>query len=168
MAVNLFYGWGYNFYRKENQLRADDQLVRQKVGWLLGLARASVETAEADYRREFIPPPSRAHPFPPADALKNAQALERLAKELDALNGQVESQPVPENDLILQRFRDEAAALAALLDYDHQLVGQSELLRTMLDGRNGEAIVGNLSAIREGIQAIAATLRARQRVLQIG
>ena len=62
IAVNLFYGWGYNFYRKENQLRTDDLLVRAKVGWLLGLACTSVETAEADYRRDFIPPPSRANP----------------------------------------------------------------------------------------------------------
>ena len=33
---NLFYGWGYNFYRKENQLRADDLLIRSKVSELLG------------------------------------------------------------------------------------------------------------------------------------
>ena len=32
IAVNLFYGWGYNFYRLENQLRADDLTVRAKVG----------------------------------------------------------------------------------------------------------------------------------------
>jgi hypothetical protein len=31
-AVNLFYGWGYNFYRLENQLRADDLTVRAKSG----------------------------------------------------------------------------------------------------------------------------------------
>jgi hypothetical protein len=28
VATNLLYGWGYNFYRIENQLRADDRLVR--------------------------------------------------------------------------------------------------------------------------------------------
>ena len=42
LLSNLFYGWGYNFYRVENQLRADDQLVRSKAAWLLGLATASV------------------------------------------------------------------------------------------------------------------------------
>jgi len=31
IAINLFYGWGYNFYRQENQLRADDQLIRAQV-----------------------------------------------------------------------------------------------------------------------------------------
>jgi len=32
IGVNLFYGWGYNFYRLENQLRADDLTIRAKVG----------------------------------------------------------------------------------------------------------------------------------------
>jgi hypothetical protein len=167
IAVNLFYGWGYNFYRQENQLRTDDLLVRSKVGWLLGLARASVETAEADYRREFIPPPSRAHPFPPADVVKNAQALEKLANEIGGLAAQIHSQPVPENDFIIRRLRDEATTLGALLDYDHKLVGQSELLRSMLDGRDGVWIVNNLTSIHEGIQAIAETLRTRQSILLI-
>ena len=41
IAVNLFHGWGYNFYRFENQLRADDQLIRSKVGAILGSATIS-------------------------------------------------------------------------------------------------------------------------------
>ena len=60
IATNLFYGWGYNFYRAENQLRADDQLVRSKAASLLGIAMASVIAAETEYRREFSPrPPGR-------------------------------------------------------------------------------------------------------------
>ena len=54
IAVNLFYGWGYNFYRLENQLRADDLTVRNQVCSLLGQARASVDTAESAYRRAFL------------------------------------------------------------------------------------------------------------------
>ena len=30
VAINLFYGWGYNFYRKENQLRAARRGVRAR------------------------------------------------------------------------------------------------------------------------------------------
>jgi len=41
VATNLFCGWGYNFYRLENQLRADDQLVRSKAAGLLGTAMAT-------------------------------------------------------------------------------------------------------------------------------
>ena len=64
IATNLFYGWGYNFYKQENQLRADDQIVRAKAGWILSNAAASVDAAESDFRREFLPAPTRAKPFP--------------------------------------------------------------------------------------------------------
>ena len=45
-AISLLYNWGYNPYHKEDQLRADDLLIRGKVGWLLGSARKSVDLAE--------------------------------------------------------------------------------------------------------------------------
>ena len=47
LATNLFYGWGYNFYRLENQLRADDQLVRTKAASLLGMAMTNAKDLEA-------------------------------------------------------------------------------------------------------------------------
>src|SRR6202012_3674089 len=80
IATNLFYGWGYNFYRVENQLRADDQLIRSKAASLLGIAMAGVETVEGASRREFLPPPSRGKPFPDPAAVAIAQRLERLAR----------------------------------------------------------------------------------------
>jgi hypothetical protein len=27
IAINLFYGWGYNFYRLENQLRGKERTI---------------------------------------------------------------------------------------------------------------------------------------------
>ena len=42
-AISLLYQWGYNPYRQEDHLRADDLLIRGKVGWLLGsMTRISV------------------------------------------------------------------------------------------------------------------------------
>ena len=38
IGLNLFHGYGYNFYREENQLRADDQKLRTLVSELLGQA----------------------------------------------------------------------------------------------------------------------------------
>jgi hypothetical protein len=164
-AINLFYGWGYNFYRKENQLRADDQLVRSKVGALLGSARKSVDTAEADYRREFLPPPTREKPRPDAGAVAGAQALERLSKAIGALNGLITAQPVPENDRMTQRYRQEAETLERLIASDQKLAGQAELLRTMVDGKAGTWILENMAALQEGTSAIGETLRERQMLL---
>jgi hypothetical protein len=165
IAVNLFYGWGYNFYRAENQLRADDLMVRAKVGALLGLARASVETAESAWRREFLPPPSRAKPYPDAAAVAGAQALEALSREIGALEGQIRAQPVPENDRMTQRWRSEAATLQKLLACDELLVGRAEVLRALLDLKSGAWMTENAGAVREGLWAIGEALRERQAAL---
>ena len=70
IATNLFNGYGYNFYRAANQVRADDQRVRELAGALLARARAAISKAESDYRREKIPPPTRANPFPIPPSLR--------------------------------------------------------------------------------------------------
>lgn len=165
IAVNLFYGWGYNFYRKENQLRADDQLIRAQVGTLLQQARATVERAESDYRRAFISPPSRAKPRPDADAVAGAQMLEQLSAAIGALDGQIRALPVPENDRMTQRYRSEAGTLEKLAQTDEQLAGQAELLRQMLHGHDGSWIIAHMPDITDGITAIAGTLRTRQSML---
>ncbi len=165
IATNLFYGWGYNFYRIENQLRADDQLVRSKAAGLLGTAMASVCEAETEYRREFLPPPSRQKPFPDAAAIKMVQALERLAREIGALEAFIQQQPVPENDRMTERFRREAPTLKALIRYDEQLVGQCDLLRSMVNKKDGSSIIENLPPLERGLEAIRVTLQNREAVL---
>jgi hypothetical protein len=165
VAINLFYGWGYNFYRTENQLRADDQLVRSKVGALLASARKSVESAESDYRREFLPPPTREKPRPDAAAVAGAQAIERLSKAIGGLLGLMTAQPAPENDRMTQRYRKEAETLQQLIVSDQRLTGQAELLRSMLDQKGGAWVIENMAALQEGVHAIGETLRARQMLL---
>lgn len=165
IATNLFYGWGYNFYRAENQLRADDQLVRTKAAWLLGTAMTSVVAAETGYRRDFLPPPSRAKPFPDAAAVASAQRLERLAKGIGALEGAIQQQPAPENDRMTQRYRQEAATLKVLIEYDEELVGQCELLRSMVDQQSGTAILEKMAELEGGLEAIRESLLKRDAVL---
>ncbi len=165
IATNLFHGWGYNFYRQENQLRADDQLIRAKAGWLLGVAAASVLAAEGEYRREFLPAPSRAKPFPDAEAVAGAQKLERLAKAIMALAGKMTDQPVPENDRMTQRFRKEAATLDVLIAIDEQLVGRCELLRSTLEHKGGAWVLEFFPAVLKGIEAIESALLKRESLL---
>jgi len=165
LATNLFYGWGYNFYRVENQLRADDQLVRSKASSLLGIAVASLTDAESEYRREFLPPPSREHPLPDAGAVSAAQRLEHLAREIGGLEAFIQQQPVPGNDRMIQRYRAEAATVRMLIHHDEQLVGQYELLRSMVTGEHAAAILQNLPALESGLEAIRTTLRHREAVL---
>ncbi|MGC2620018.1 MAG: hypothetical protein WA414_13325 [Acidobacteriaceae bacterium] len=155
LATNLFYGCGYNFYRVENQLRADDQLVRSKAGSLLGSAMASVEAAESAYRREFLPPPTRAKPFPDAAAIGDAQRLERLAHAISALEAAMQHQPVPANDRMTQRYREEAPTLQALMQHDERLVGQCELLRSLVRLRMQPSFCANCPTSRPASKRFA-------------
>ncbi len=164
-ATNLFYGWGYNFYRKENQLRADDQLIRSKAATLLGHAMSNVSEAESAYRREFLPAPTRAKPFPDAAAVEAAQKLERLARAIGAIEAALQQQPVPENDRMTQRYREEAPTLQTLIDFDHRLVGQCELVRSMVNGQDGTAILKMFADLNAGLEAIRETMRNRESVL---
>jgi hypothetical protein len=165
IATNLFYGWGYNFYRVENQLRADDQLVRSKAASLLGVAMASVEAAESAYRREFLPAPSRCKPFPDAAAVAAAQRLERLARGIGALEASIQQQPVPENDRMTQRYRQEAPTLKVLIEHDERLVGQCDLLRSMVERQESAKVLENMPALELGLDAIRTTLHDREAVL---
>lgn len=165
IAINLFYGWGYNFYRTENQLRADDQLVRSKAASLLGYAANSVSEAESAYRREYLPPPTRAKPFPDAEAVAGAQRLERLGREISSVEQFIQQQPVPENDRMTQRYRKEAQTLQALIGHDEQLVGQCELLRSLVSGQDGTELLKNMAELESGLEAIRATLQQRESVL---
>lgn len=164
VAINLFHGWGYNFYREENRLRADDLLIRAKAGVLLGQARASVEQAEAATRRA-LPAPTRAVPFPDAGALAGVQALERLSRAIGALEAQVRAQPAPENDRMSQLYRSERGTLMRLCESDERLIGQAEVLRAALDGKDGAATITALPDLEAGLEAIASTLRERQAIL---
>ncbi|HTV05546.1 MAG TPA: hypothetical protein VME86_09270 [Acidobacteriaceae bacterium] len=165
IATNLFYGWGYNFYRTENMLRADDQIVRTKAAWLLGTAMTSVSKAETDYRREFLPAPTRAKPFPEPEAVASTQKLERLARDIGALEGFIQQLPVPENDRMTQRYRLEAPTLKVLIDHDLKLVGQCETLRAMVHEQGGAGILKVADELQTGLNAIRETLRERENVL---
>ena len=165
VAVNLFHGWGYNFYRLENQLRADDLLVRGKVGWLLGLARGSVDAAESVYRRAHLPAPTREKPRPEPEALAGAQALERLSHAIGALEGKIRALPAPENDRMTQLYRLEAPTLQHLIECDERLAGLAEMLRALIEGKSGDWMVENAADVDEGLRAIEASLHSRQAAL---
>lgn len=166
VGINLFHGYGYNFYREENQLRADDQKVRTLVCELLARAQKSVSAAEGNFRRERIPAPTRDNPFPPPEIMADARRLEALCKAIGGVEGQVRHAPVPENDRMTQRYREEGATLIALVEKDTLLVGQAETLRAMVEGRKPDELLAVLGDVEEGVAAITQTL-AERRIMTI-
>lgn len=162
VALNLFNGYGYNFYRNANQLRADDQKVRTLVCELLGRAQKAVTAAEGAFRRERIPAPTRAVPFPPPEILADARRLEALSRAIGGVEGQVRHAPVPENDRMTQRYRQEAATLVALAEHDKLLVGQAATLCERVERRTPADMLADLPDLEEGVAAIARTLTERR------
>ena len=167
VAINLFHGWGYNFYRIENQLRADDLLVRGKASGLLGDARAIVDAAETAYRRMYIAAPTRAKPFPDAQVVEDARTLERMAAAIGAIEGQVRAQPAPENDRMSELYRNERDTLMRLGQHDRRLVGLADQLRARLaEAADASAILAAGPEIEAGLRALSETLRGRRAVLE--
>lgn len=165
IANNLFLGWGYNYYKRENQLRADDQLVRSHAATLLGQAASSIQTAEVEYRHAALPPTTRASPYPDQALVSKAQSLEFLNRKVVALEGRLHALPAPAQDLMSLRFRQEEDTLVRLIEVDELLVGQSELLRSRVEGQTGAWILENISELQDGLSAIEATLRDRVGIL---
>lgn len=124
----LLNGYGYNWYRLDNQARADDLLVRQKVGYFLSLAGSKLLEAETAYQRKFLPPGTREQPFPPPDKVAAHRRLREFRQAVLATEGVVRSLPVPPTDKIWQRHRLELTTLKRLTDADVGLVGAAKLL----------------------------------------
>ena len=162
IGLNLFMGAGYDFYRQENQLRADDQKVRTLVSELLAGAQKAIVAAEGQFRRDRITPPTRAQPFPDPLIVADARRLEALAKSVGAIEGQVRHAPVPGNDRMTQRYRDEKATLLVLVEKDKLLAGQAETLRAMVVGKGPGDLLGLAGEIEQGVAAITESLAARR------
>ena len=164
---NLFYGWGYNFYRRENQLRADDLLIRSKLSGLLGECRAHVAALDAAFRREHLSPPTREHPFPDPAAVAAAQALQRAAQQIEALETEIRNASVPEMDRIHQRHRDERVTLEQLVAVDGDLVLAVMNLRdgvlALSDGTTAAAEIGRLLAAGD----IRSSWERREQILSV-
>ena len=124
----LLNGYGYNWYRADNQARADDLLIRQKAGYFLGQAASKLLEAESTYQRKYLPPGTREHPFPPPDKVAAHKRLRELRQAILSMEGSVRSLPAPASDKIWQRHRQEVATLKKLTGLDVGLIGAAKLL----------------------------------------
>ena len=128
--VMLLNGYGYNWYRKDNQLRADDLLVRERAGHFIIEAARKLQEQEAAFAQKFLPPPTRENPFPPDDKLATHALIRRTRQDLLALEGRIRGLSAPPTDRIWQRHRSEVAVLENLGRLDVQLVGFSKEIDT--------------------------------------
>ena len=85
LLSNLFYGCGYNFYRFESELLADDLLIRGKLSQLLRDCRAHLSSLETAFRRQYRAATGGDYAFLSPAAVTTAQALLSAQRDLDAM-----------------------------------------------------------------------------------
>jgi hypothetical protein len=122
----LLTGYGYNFYNKTNQARADDLLVRERASNFLSQAVDRLAQLRSEYHTRFIPPLTRANPDPPQEAIAQIREIEATQQSLSRVESHIRGMSVPSQDRIWWRFRQEQALLNKLLEFDLSLVRDSE------------------------------------------
>ena len=171
----LLSGYGYNFYSATNQARSDDLLVRQRATYHLNQAVDMLARLRVDYQQRFIPPLTRANPDPPQEAMVQVRGIEAAQQTLSSLESQIRGMPVPAQDRIWWRFRQEQALLAQLLNFDLALVRNSEQIYYYVsqltpEGWNAQeagAAPGSQQgpSLRQLIQQLTQVARERERFL---
>lgn len=124
--IMLINGYGYNWYKAENLLRADDVLIRSRASEHLEAAAARLRQIENDYRRKFIPPPTRAQPDPDPARLAEVRRLRAVADRVLAVDTVLRGAAVPPDDKIWLRNHAEIDRLQALSQCDVVLVGATK------------------------------------------
>jgi hypothetical protein len=165
--VMLLNGYGYNWYRKDNQLRADDLLVREHASHFVLEAAKKLQEQEATYARQFLPTPTRENPFPPEDRLATHALIRSTRQNLLALEGRIRGLSAPPTDRIRQRRRAEVDTLARLTSLDVQLVGLAKEIDTAASRLDLEAWSHpeRLASLADGTQKIEQVIAARAEFL---
>lgn len=165
----LLHGYGYNFYRKDNQARADDLLVRQHAAHFISTAAGKVQKLEADYRRQHLPPASREQPLPPADRLATHRALRELEQEILGLEAALRGLSAPPEDKTWMRHRRQLETLRQLLVHDVQFVGAAQLLDQAASALNAAAPDQStaIAGLREHVELVRQLIEQRARLLLV-
>lgn len=164
----LLTGYGYNFYNKVNQARADDLLVRERASYHLGQAINLMGRLRSDYQRRFIPPLTRANPDPPQEAMAQVRQMELVRQELSNCETNIRGMSVPTQDKIWWRFREERTLLGQLLNFDLSLVRNCEQVYNYVAQLTPESWNNQGSAtLLQLLQQVTQVARERERFLLI-
>jgi hypothetical protein len=151
-------------YTEKGRLRADDLLVRERVGSGLSAATCRIRDLISIWRLDRLPPSTREQPFPPAEVMEPIRRAERLIRNIDDVAVAVRGLPLLNQDRVWDRVR--AAGLDELLQFDWTLVGEADGLAQdltatfALDELDAAAVQTRLRKIRE-------VIRDRQHYIEI-
>lgn len=167
IGVMLLNGYGYNWYRLENRMRADDLLIRARASEHLEKAVSHLRDREARYRRTYLPPPTRQHPDPDPQHLAAVRQFRAAAERLLAVDTRLRGGAVPADDKIWRRHRGEVDTLRLLCECDAILVAAAKELAEVVAGLPAEAGLDTAAEqrIEEHLEQLAAALARRNEIL---
>jgi hypothetical protein len=128
IGVMLLNGYGYNWYRLDNRMRADDLLVRSRASDHLASAAARLRDLERGYRRKYLPPPSRERPNPDPQHLAVVRQFRAIEDRITEIDTRLRGGAVPPNDKIWLRHRNEIDTLQRLGECDAILAASAKEL----------------------------------------
>jgi hypothetical protein len=140
-------------YSSKGRLRADDLLVRERVGRGLGESSTRLRELISAWRADRVPPSTREQPFPPAEVMEPIRKGERLCRAIEDAATAVRGLPVLNADRVWDRVR--GVGLDELMQFDWALVGESDGLATdlaevaELDAVDAAAVEGRLRRVRD-------------------
>jgi hypothetical protein len=169
IGVMLLNGYGYNWYRLDNQMRADDLLVRSRASEHLESAAARLRDLGGRYRRKYLPPPTREHPDPDPQHLAAARQFRAVADRILAIDTRLRGAAVPSDDKIWVRQRGELETLRRLGECDVLLVADAKELAGVVadlpaDARMDPAIE---QQIDQHLGRLAEALNRRDEILAV-
>jgi len=169
IGVMLLNGYGYNWYRWDNQMRADDLLVRSRASEHLESAAARLRDLEGRYRRKYLPPPTRVHPDPDPQHLAAAQQFRAVADRILAIDTRLRGAPVPPDDKVWLRQRGELETLQRLGNCDVVLVAGAKEVVEAVAGLPPDACIDPASEqqIDKHLGRLADTLTRRDEILAV-
>ena len=148
LLSNLFYGCGYNFYRNDDRLGADDLLIRGKLRQLLTDSRAHLSALVAAFRHQNLPPPDPQCPAVNPVALAMAKSLEDAQRRLEAMEAAIRTTAMPQRAGLRRRHDRERGMFERLVALDGEtvlaLVRLRDAIAAFHDGAAAAAAMGQL------------------------
>jgi hypothetical protein len=169
IGVMLLNGYGYNWYRLDNQMRADDLLVRSRASEHLESAAAQLRDLEGHYRRKYLRPPTREHPDPDPQHLAAARQFRAVADRIREIDTRLRGAAVPPDDKIWLRQRGELETLQRLGKCDVLLVADAKELASLVADLPAEADIDAAieQQIDQHLRRLAEALTRRDDILAV-
>jgi hypothetical protein len=163
----LLNGWGFNWYRAENLMRADDILLRNQADQLLGDALAAFRRAETVFRQKYLGSPSRQTPLPDPARMVELQSFRTLLESVEALRTRLRGASMPPDDKVWRRHRDEASLLSSLGQCDAKLAASAQALRAEALAITPAGLVDMPGQIEPRLRQLSDLLDERSKLLAV-